>query len=1045
MNHIESALKSFLQQPYQDSKAFLSNVIFPVFGEENFESAGNLNVLSKRPDLQTKANATGILEIHNIGILYVEGSELDIFDITIDYKKQLQRNRVEIQQIIRSILSSHSGAFILFHYQSGARWEWRFTFCHKGASADDSTDAKRYTFLLGPGQSCRTAAANFTKIHEKIEKEGSFEMQDIIEAFDVEALSKEFFGKYKAHYEKFCNYVYENRNDESKFGSFFATCEDKVIRDYVKKLLGRLVFLQFLQKKRWLGGTSSQWDDGDPDFLQHLFKQSTPEQKNDFLDTVLEPLFQNALDGNRAATNQDFDTGVEGFRSCKVPYLNGGLFSQEGDIDDANSDFPADYFEKLFSFFAQYNFTIDENDPTDAEIGIDPEMLGRIFENLLEDNKDKGAFYTPKAIVQYMCKESLIAYLQNGCCTDRARNAAREFVQTHDAEPLRQLYMQKADGSKTENSVLDFFDEMLRKVKICDPAIGSGAFPMGLLRELYACRAAIEDLNEISPAAIKKEIIQNNIYGVDIEKGAVDIARLRFWLSLILDEEDPKALPNLDFKIMQGNSLLESFHGVDLSLIAACDKKTMKRTLKVNARTMQGSLFFQDEAEAMKEIQQSIRRYYATDSHSAKQMIYQKIENATRQYLLHLTEGRPDLQEEIENLPLCNDQYFLWHTFFADVFANGGFDIVIGNPPYVNIANIKPDNYRETLKSIFYSAKNKADLYAFFVEFGFTLLNKNGILSYIIPHTWKATDSFYNLRDLLVSDHTIMQIVNLDMKIFDAVVCPLILLSKNIKTDKYSFDVYDKFTYKYSIDIDEVRKSSTLAIDTESSAEEKLLLSKIAEKGCSLGSILKFSRGIKTSNDSRFVVKQIIDENCKHVYRGKNIKAYTLEWAGEYVWYRPDLMKKKTGSVPHSAKFFEVAEKIVIQRVNSSMQLLATYDNEKKYFLDTVNVSRYESWDKEFSMKYICGILNSRMINFWYSHKYRMPTIGGYELETIPIVPITQKEQLPIISLVDTILNKKKVNSSFDITKERKEIDRLVYDIYGLTYAEIAIIEGSIK
>ena len=205
--------------------------------------------------------------------------------------------------------------------------------------------------------------------------------------------------------------------------------------------------------------------------------------------------------------------------------------------------------KSLLDFFASYNFTIDENDPDDAEVGVDPEMLGRIFENLLEDNKDKGAFYTPKEIVSYMCRESLIAYLQTGIDDEPTKEAIRQFVTTHQVQE-----------HLPENT-----DQLLKDVKICDPAIGSGAFPMGLLKELFLCRTALEGISQHQAAEIKKHIIQQNVYGVDIERGAVDIARLRFWLSLIVDEETPQALPNLDFKIMQGNSLLEQYKGVDLS------------------------------------------------------------------------------------------------------------------------------------------------------------------------------------------------------------------------------------------------------------------------------------------------------------------------------------------------------------------------------------------------------------------------------------------------------------------------------------------------
>ncbi|HRM91752.1 MAG TPA: hypothetical protein PLK68_14985, partial [Thomasclavelia ramosa] len=207
--------------------------------------------------------------------------------------------------------------------------------------------------------------------------------------------------------------------------------------------------------------------------------------------------------------------------------------------------------KQLLEFFASYNFTIDENDPDDAEIGVDPEMLGRIFENLLEDNKDKGAFYTPKEIVQYMCRQSLIAYLQTDISDEDTKESINSFVKTYDVKSL--------GGENSKLAIM--LDQKLKEVKICDPAIGSGAFPMGLLKELFLCRGAIEKFDDA--ASIKRHIMQQNIYGVDIEKGAVDIARLRFWLSLVVDEYSPQSLPNLDYKIMQGNSLLEQYNGVD--------------------------------------------------------------------------------------------------------------------------------------------------------------------------------------------------------------------------------------------------------------------------------------------------------------------------------------------------------------------------------------------------------------------------------------------------------------------------------------------------
>lgn len=288
---------------------------------------------------------------------------------------------------------------------------------------------------------------------------------------------------------------------------------------------------------------------------------------------------------------------------------------------------------------SQYNFTIDENDPNDAEVGVDPEMLGRIFENLLEDNKDKGAFYTPKEIVQYMCRESLIAYLQ----TDQRKEdkeCIRLFVTTHDATLLGDL--------KEE------IDKKLCNVKICDPAIGSGAFPMGLLRELFFCRSAIEPNIMENAAKIKRHIIQNNIYGVDIERGAVDIARLRFWLSLIVDEKSPEALPNLDFKIMQGNSLLEQYKGADLSTMT--DKKV----------TAEGITLFDSMLDVYrKNLRDKLSEYYACPEHDKKVQLRKDISDIVKQELME-----QGIHIDFEGIDLsANSQFFLWHTWFHDVFS----------------------------------------------------------------------------------------------------------------------------------------------------------------------------------------------------------------------------------------------------------------------------------------------------------------------------------------------------------------------------------------
>lgn len=479
--------------------------------------------------------------------------------------------------------------------------------------------------------------------------------------------------------------------------------------------MGRIVFLYFLQSKGWLAGNLH--------YMHDLFYDASDEVKEDFLDKVLEPMFFGLLNTrpeDRSSAPLVNGVGVKYIPNAdKIPYLNGGLFQQEK-IDEVESVFPAGMFQSLFDFFDSYNFTIDENDPNDAEVGVDPEMLGKIFENLLEDNKDKGAFYTPKEIVRYMCQESLTAYLQTGIEDAEVKKHIANFVKTNDVEEL--------GGASSELAMS--IDRKLIDVKICDPAIGSGAFPMGLLRELYACRKSIEIFEEDNAADIKRHIIQNNIYGVDIEKGAVDIARLRFWLALIIDEKEPMPLPNLDFKIMQGNSLLESYKGVDLSQIqnkVKRGKSVMIREKRSNQMVVSKpelSLVF-DEQDAQKNIQDIIKLYFDVTDHVKRDDLRRQITLSIKDYI---KKCGPAIVGEVDDLEIPNDQFFLWHTYFADVFEQGGFDIVIGNPPYG--VSIK-DDYR---KAVVASWGNVPDyeIYYYFIVLAAPLLKKR---NYVIHYS----------------------------------------------------------------------------------------------------------------------------------------------------------------------------------------------------------------------------------------------------------------------------------------------------------------------
>lgn len=797
-------LKSYFHNKYQGGEDFIENVILPIFGEDKYEDAYEEDVLENNPELTTMAQNTGVAQILRLGTINIPMNPTDVFDITVNDHVQMKRNRVAVQQLIRRIMSTYSSAFMVFHYNDDDKWDWRFTFCSKQGNNSESTDSKRYTFLLGPNQSCRTAADNFRKLASK---NGNIDLNDIVKAFDVEALSDEFFQKYKEQYEKFVMFItgkkFVKKDGGWKEKVFHEPhpqmytdfgCDDKRVRDYVKKMLGRIVFLHYLQKKGWLGvEPGNDWNTGDKDFMYNLFFKASESQQANFLDEILEPLFNDAFDTDRSSNGDLFDTKVAGLPNngvLRFPYLNGGLFGRDED-DEIQTVFPSEYFSSLFTMFNQYNFTIDENDPSDAEVGIDPEMLGQIFENLLEDNKDKGAYYTPKEIVRYMCKESLISYLQNDFPREH-REAIRNFVTTYDLNCL-------------PVEIVEEVDRRLTNIKICDPAIGSGAFPMGLLKELFFCRGAIENFE--NSVEIKRHIIQENIYGVDLEKGAVDIARLRFWLTLVVDEASPEVLPNLDYKIMQGNSLFTTFNNKYLNI---SDSQQHKNAFKIRQKktslsTKQKAFFEQTGEEKLRtgiEIKKSILdivalqlgyelEAWAQDS-ATQGLLFQEMQNEaiSMQQIKSAITGEKkaiiqfgeELRETLNNESISIEEraktdlrFFDWKVMYSDVFEQGGFDIVIGNPPYgaklsdddkrvikkyyKTTESKKMDSEKDSVYLHFIGKENEVpcpkikgstDTYTLFIELAYWLLRKDAFMAYIVPISLTSSDSLSGVHKLLL-------------------------------------------------------------------------------------------------------------------------------------------------------------------------------------------------------------------------------------------------------------------------------------------------------
>ena len=629
------------------------------------------------------------------------------YDVT---KGSVTNRHVGLRNLVKKYINVSYGEFdaALVVYDDSYNWRLSFICDIK----DVATTPKRYSYVFGdPSMQYHTPAERFLTLQSK-----GVDFTSLREAFSVDALSKQFFDGYRELYADFVQYITGKRyvkekgkwveKKQSEENPLFVDTfdsDEKLVRDYIKKMFGRIVFLYFLQRKGWMAGNKK--------YMHDLFVKS--DKKDDFLDGVLEPLFFDLLN-TKPELRPDSARNLPG--SKEIPYLNGGLFEKD-EIDPERCVFPASYFERLFAFLDSYNFTIDENDTEDAEIGIDPEMLGRIFENLLEDNKDKGTFYTPKEIVDYMCRESLIAYLNNGY-EEKAHPLIRKFIETIDPEVLTPEQRMK----------------LLRKlveVKICDPAIGSGAFPMGLVNLLSRIFMALKP--DSDRTLVKRHIMENSIYGVDIEKGAVDIARLRFWLAMVVDEKEPQPLPNLHFKIMQGNSLTESFVGINL------------KTLIDDNNT--DNIFW--NAEMAKQLRAQLKEFYNECDHSKRDRLISDIRNTVIAQLI----GLGIQEEELIGLdPTETDKFFLWHTWFADVFEKGGFDIVIGNPPYIQLQGNGGSLAKLYENCKYESFARTGDIYCLFYEQGWHMLKQGGHLCFITSNKWMRAGYGKGLRQFFANN-----------------------------------------------------------------------------------------------------------------------------------------------------------------------------------------------------------------------------------------------------------------------------------------------------
>lgn len=563
------------------------------------------------------------------------------------------------------------------------------------------------------------------------------------------------------------------------------------------------------------------WGDGSKKFLRTIFDFSKTHKRH-FFENYLEPLFYDTLNKNRGAM------GYCPSLHCRIPFLSGGLFEPLDGYDwkSNNFDIPDEIFSNkkdandrnadgILDIFDRYNFTMSEDEPMEREVAIDPEMLGKIFENLLEvkDRKSKGAFYTPREIVHYMCQESLINYLVRKTTLPEAD--IRDFILYGDfmkdedtvkskREGNGGMYISDSifkideNGSIAVNRLKDI-DNALATVRVADPAVGSGAFPLGMVNEIVRARENISAYitigmnpndkrllykNERSPYMLKLNAIRNSIFAVDIEPSAVDITQLRLWLSLVIDDEitpdaandleghkNPLPLPNLECNILCGNSLIEEFKGI----------KLIKESELINNMTdgLQLDLGHAGFEAALKQLLKTQDQLFYCDEPNRKAELKKQIQSLKDMIISAQLQGVS--QSILDEYELSKTQtskpYILWHLEFARVFRdNGGFDIVIGNPPYLESRNpCFSEETKDELQSLIKKRYEKkagwfprgADLLIYFFELSLRLIRKDGINTFITQNSWLDTEFGRKFQDYLLDTTNVLGIVDSDFKYFE--------------------------------------------------------------------------------------------------------------------------------------------------------------------------------------------------------------------------------------------------------------------------------------
>lgn len=845
-------------------------------------------------------------------------------------------------------------------------------------------------------------------------------------------------------------------------------------------------------------GTSFEnpWGSGTRTFIRDIFTHCIENTNKNFFDDFLEPLFYDALNKRRG------DNHYYKRFNCKIPFLNGGLFEPLDNYDWRHNDFkiPNEMFSNaktkgrdadgILDIFDRYNFTMNEDEPLEKEVAVDPEMLGKIFENLLnaKDRKSKGAFYTPREIVHYMCQECLINYLVNevGVPYDDIKSFILygELMKDEDCSKDFEEGRKEQRIPQTVFQNLVRIDNALKNVKVADPAVGSGAFPLGILNEIVRARTnitayfakqlgtsqerAILYNQTRHPYKIKWDTIKNSIFAVDIESSAVDIAKLRLWLSLVVDQEIdetnqyPHPLPNLDCNIMCGNSIVDEYAGIRLTDDYLFSKQS---DLKENTDNIQLFLLNEQIKTMLEELLGNKERLFGEEDIDKKNEIKIKIHKNIESIIktkLTMDGNYEGLTAFEESLKQKNRPYFLWKLEFANIFREkNGFDIVIGNPPYVDSEEMTRSlsQVREYCNTRFSSAKGNWDLFVVFIEQGLRLLCKGGTMSYIVPNKLISADYTEALRQLILSYKVCELRDYSNVDVFEqADVYPVVFRFEksnsrnpvNMAVMKSKTDIdwenivsENKFYNDIYWDRYFVRESDGISIIDKMLTHDKLGDVAVVKGAATVNEAYQIKEILAEYNDD------ITAEYRKFINTG-TIDRYQSLWgkySTKYIknsYIKPIVFLKDLASISATRLSEAKSEKIII---GGMTKVLECYYDKGDFLAgkSTVIIMR-----KKESLKYIIALLNSKLITYFYKVYFNSLSLaGGYlrigppQIKEIPIAntdEVTKNELIRIVDKIISLLNEGKPELSNEIYELEETLNKKVYDIYGLTKNEIELI-----